>query len=158
MDLNKTAQQFFNQSVIIFTYFFFFFFLWYLYLQHFPFFSLWGCVFGFSCQELGIVVSSIHTTLSIFSVGCQNLKTSIFYPFTRRVQIFLIGNCESISFKCTVPLGCFRTITKWKSNVSRYLLQKGTKLYVFLEPSLLLNSTYSVTPRACMDNVACSHF
>ncbi len=78
-------------------------------------------------------VSSVHTTLSVFSAARQNLETTIFCLFTRRALLSLTGNCESISFRCTVPLGCFRTIAERKSNVSGYLLQNGTQLYVLLD-------------------------
>ncbi len=159
MDLNETAQRLLNQGVIALTCFFSAVFF---VISIFAVFSpLSPCEVVFSvsvAKSLALwFVSSVRTTLSVFSAARQNLKTTIFCLFTRRAQLSLTGNCESISFRSTVPLGCFRTIAERKSNVSGYHLQNGAQLYVLLQPCLLLNSTYSVTPGACMDNVACSH-
>jgi hypothetical protein len=117
------------------------------------------CIFGFSCQELGIVVCFLCTHNTVCIQCCSPEPENYDFLSVRETSatLSLTGNCESISFRCTVPLGCFRTIAERKSNVSGYLLQNGAQLYVLLEPYLLLNSTCSITLGACMDNVACSH-
>jgi hypothetical protein len=91
MDLNETAQRLLNQGVIDLTCFFQQSFFCDIYIcSIFPS-SRCEVVFSVSvAKSLALwFVSSVHTTLSVFSAARQNLKTTIFCLFTRRAQLSL---------------------------------------------------------------------